>query len=99
MAGSYPAHARTKSRSTQSDQIAFLVRGRWSSCSRVDKGKLSHWLATLIRMAEPRGHRQTEGPLEGHYKQGRVFRPPQLAYEVTRISDWVREDLLLDPFR
>ncbi len=40
-----------------------------------------------------RGRRQEVGPLKGHYKQGRVFRPPLLAYEATRASDWVRDDL------
>jgi hypothetical protein len=40
-----------------------------------------------------RGAEQKEGVLAGHFKKGRVFRPPLLAYPEFTGSDWVRDDL------
>jgi hypothetical protein len=36
---------------------------------------------------------QNSGPLAGHVRKGRVFRPPLAATGLLQISDWVREDL------
>src|SRR5580698_672510 len=43
-------------------------------------------------MTSPEGKAQREGVLKGHYKKGRVYRPPLLAYPETTLSDWVRTD-------
>src|SRR5437764_14913937 len=43
-------------------------------------------------MAPQRGREQREGPLRGHFKRGRVYRPPLLAYDEAVLSDWVRDD-------
>lgn len=41
-----------------------------------------------------RGKKEREGPLEGHYRTGRVYRPPLLAQPTDlTLSDWVRSDL------
>ncbi|MCU1395281.1 MAG: hypothetical protein JWM34_3709 [Ilumatobacteraceae bacterium] len=40
-----------------------------------------------------RGRIQPDGVLEGHLREGRIYRPPLLAYENLRASDWVRDDL------
>lgn len=40
-----------------------------------------------------RGRKQQGGPLAGHFKQGRVFRPPFLAIPQFELQDWVRDDL------
>lgn len=40
-----------------------------------------------------RGKPVTSGTLAGHYKQGKVYRPPLLAFEGTQRNDWVLDDL------
>ncbi len=44
-------------------------------------------------MSGRRGKEQRDGPLQGHFKEGRVYRPPLPAYENTHPNDWVKEDL------
>jgi Family of unknown function (DUF5677) len=41
----------------------------------------------------PRGKREPDGVLKGHYKHGRVYRPELLAYGETRTNDWFSDDL------
>lgn len=41
----------------------------------------------------PKGKKVAEGPLRGHYKHGKVYRPALLAYEPTVTNDWLRDDL------
>lgn len=40
-----------------------------------------------------RGRKQQDGPLAGHFKEGRIFRPPFLAIPQFALQDWVRDDL------
>jgi Family of unknown function (DUF5677) len=42
-------------------------------------------------MKSPQGKAQ-QGVLKGHFRQGRIYRPPLLAYPETTLSDWVRTD-------
>jgi hypothetical protein len=44
-------------------------------------------------MKDGRGKEQREGPLKGHFKRGRIYRPPLLAYDEMVLSDWVKDDL------
>jgi hypothetical protein len=44
-------------------------------------------------MTDRRGKEQHKGPLKGHFKQGRIYRPPLLAYDRMVLSDWVKDDL------
>src|SRR4051794_29947775 len=40
-----------------------------------------------------RGTHQSDGVLAGHYREGRLFRPPLLAFSATTLASWVRDDL------
>lgn len=39
------------------------------------------------------GHRQRDGILSGHFRQGSVYRPAFMAYPQATLADWVRDDL------
>lgn len=40
-----------------------------------------------------RGRQQPDGVLAGHYRQGRVYRPPLAAMEQFALKDWVQDEL------
>jgi hypothetical protein len=42
---------------------------------------------------DPRGKKQTQGPLAGHFKVDRKYRPPLMTYERLVPSEWARDDL------
>ncbi len=58
-----------------------------------DTGEQGRAGAGRRRSQPQRGKRQQDGPLEGHFKSGRTYRPSLMALEQFQLADWVRDDL------